>query len=346
MAALTRAGTDITSPTTLPRFSVVVPTRGRDELLAPLLTAFAAQSFPRERWEWIIAFDGAAPSESIAARLAAAGAIVVISPQRSGPGAARNLGAAHASGTIIAFTEDDCLPAPDWLAAAAARLDRDRAIDVLEGATLLPDGRPARRRDGEKPTWLPTNLFVRRALFERVGGYCERYFDARAGIYFREDSDFGFTLLEAGARVAHEPASRVTHPFEHRGWLDPVRWARRYEMDPLLASRHPRAFRDEIEVLRWGPFRIRRPFVRACAGYMMALLAAGAAAAIGEPGVASWFVAVAALLTLLLWAKWRFDPRKFPAVLVVPPILLFSLARGRARVYETPAPPAPSSPAL
>jgi len=276
------------------------------------------------------------------------GAAAVSTPERRGPGAARNLGARASAARgapahdYLAFTEDDCTPEPDWLASAAARLERDPPIDVLEGATLLPDGSPARRRDGERPTWLPTNLFVRRGLFERVGGYCERFFDPHGSIYFREDSDFGFTLREAGARVAYDSLPRVTHPREHAGWLDPIRWARRYEMDPLLRERHPRAFREEIEVLRAGPLRLRRPFVRACVGYVTALAAAIAAAAIGEPGVASWFAGLAALMALLLWAKWRLDPRKLPAVLVVAPVLLASLARGRARVQKV-APAAPSS---
>ena len=159
-------------------------------------------------------------------------------------------------------------------------------------ATLLPDGAPVRRRVGDNPTWLPTNLFVRRDLFEQVGGYCEAFFDPRGAVYFREDSDFGFTLVEAGAPVAFDPAPRVTHPREHAAWLDPIRWARRYEMDPLLRARHPRAFRDEIEVMRLGPFVLRRPFVRGCVGYVVALAVAAAALWMREFGVATWFATV------------------------------------------------------
>lgn len=249
--------------------------------------------------------------------------------ERRGPGAARNRGAEAATGDWLAFTEDDCTPDPAWLAAAASRLDRDPTLDVLEGATLLPDGQPARR--GERPTWLPTNLFIRRDLFLGLGGYCEGFFDARGGIYFREDSDFGFTLAEHPIGIGIEPASRVVHPHEHAGWLDPIRWARRYEMDPLLAARHPRAFRERIEVAQLGPFRIRRPFVRACVAFLLALAAAAGAALLGESGAAAWFLAVAAIAFVIIWAKWRLDPRKAPAALVVPFVLLAALARGRQR---------------
>ena len=313
------------------RFTVVIPTLGSEELIVSLLDALAAQTLDRRRWDVVFAFDGPAPSGAIARRLEASGAAVAASHVRKGPGAARNLGARGAAGDYLAFTEDDCLPSPDWLAEAASRLERDRGIDILEGATLLPDGRPARRRDHDGLTWLPTNLFVRRTLFQRIGGYCERYFDPRGGIYFREDSDFGFTAVESGARVVHDPGPRVVHPREHSRWLDPIRWARRHEMDPLLASRHPRAFHDEIEIVRWGPFRIRRPFVRVCAGFLLTAVAALGFLVGGEEGVAAWFAALAAVLLLVIWSKWRFDPRRFILVPVVPIVLLAALARGRVR---------------
>lgn len=337
MAVLTPSEFAATPANRLIRFLVVVPTRGQPERLEPLLNALASQSFPRERWTLAIAFDGAAPTAELKSRLEAMGAIVAVAPERHGPGAARNLAVRSASEVtpvdhgFLAFTEDDCVPAPGWLAAAAARLEREPSLDVLEGATLLPDGAPARRRDGDRPTWLPTNLFVRRELFERVGGYCEEFFDPRAGIYFREDSDFGFTLREAGARVACDPAPRVTHPREHAAWLDPIRWARRYEMDPLLRARHPLAFREEIEVMRFGPFLLRRPFVRACAGYAVSLGVALAALLVKEAGVAAWFGCVAMALLLVIWSKWRFEPARIPLVPIVPFVLLLALARGRSR---------------
>jgi glycosyltransferase involved in cell wall biosynthesis len=322
--------------TDAPRFTVVVPTLGRDDLLIPLLDALAAQTLDRTRWDVVLAFDGSGLSPAVAHRMESIGARAATSPVRQGPGAARNRGAAHATGDYLAFTEDDCVPAPDWLACAAARLERDPDADVLEGATLLPDGGPARRRHGEALTWLPTNLFVRRDFFRRIGGYCERYFDASRGIYFREDSDFGFTAIGAGARAIHDPAPHVVHPREHPGWLDPIRWAERYEMDPLLASRHPHAFRDEIEVARLGPFRMRRPFVRACAGFLVAAASALVLVLTGEGGLASWFAALAAVLLLVIWAKWRFDPRRILVLPAVPIVLVAALVRGRRRAAREP----------
>lgn len=322
---------DAAPPLSVPRFSVVVPTRGDLIRLEALLDALERQTIPKDQFEIVLAFDGVTPPASTAAR----GARAVALPERRGPGAARNEGVRASRGAWIAFTEDDCLPAPDWLEAAAARIAREPSVEGIEGATLLPGGAPA--RGGERPTWLPTNLFVRRDLFDRSGGFCERFFDPRHGVYFREDSDFGFRVADLAARVVVEPEARVTHPREHPTWIDPLRWARRYEMDPLLAARHPAAFRERIEVWRLGPLRIRRPFVRACVGYLLALAAAAAAAVAGEGGVAAWCLGLAALAFLVIWAKWRLDPRKAPAAMLVPFVLLAALWRGRKRAYEASA---------
>jgi len=310
-------------------FSVIVPTRGDPAKLDGVLEALTRQTYPRDRFELLIAFDGSAPDPATADPMRRAGARALTLPERLGPGAARNRAAAEARGTYLAFTEDDCTPDPDWLACAAARLERE-PVDVLEGNTVRPDGRPTRRVDG-CPHYLPTNLFVRRDTFARAGGYCEKFFDTKSAVYFREDSDLGFTLEEAGARIAREPLARVTHPVEHPGYFDPLRWARRYEMDGLLSARHPRRFRARIEVHRLGPFLLRRPFARACAAYVFALVSAGIAWLSNEPGLAALFTVIAAISFLPVWAKWGFNPLRLPVLLLVPFVLVFYSVRGSWR---------------
>lgn len=314
-----------------PDFSVVVPTRGEAASLLRLLDALARQTLDPTRREILIAFDGAAPAPAVRERLRTLGARAIEGGERRGPGAARNRAAAVAQGTWLAFTEDDCEPAADWLERAAGRIGRDPALGAFEGATTTPAGAPVRRRDGDLPTHLPTNFFVRRDLFERVGGYREDFFDAARGVYFREDSDFGFTLEEAGARVAFDPVVRVTHPAEHPRFLDPLRWARRYEMDPLLQRRHPRRFRERIEVARVGPFRVRRVVLRASFAYLIALAAGAAAWLLGEEGLAAVFLIAAALALLPLALKWRFRPARLLLAPAVPFVLAAALLRGTAR---------------
>ncbi len=311
--------------------SVVVPSRGDPARLHPLLAALAGQTLPRERFEIIVALDGAAPAPETDARLEALGARLVRLAQRSGPGAARNAGASAARGRFLVFTEDDVRPAPDWLERALLRLDADPTIDVLEGATLDATGRPLVVPGERGPAWLATNLFVRPGLFASVGGYHEAYFERERAVYYREDSDLGFTLGEARAHLARVPEVRVTHVGEPSRFLDPVRWARRYEMDALLAKRHPRLFRERIEVRRIGPLRVRRPAVRAAWVCVLAVAGALLAPLVGRREAAGPLLLLAAAAFLPIWATWRFSPLRLPAALAVPFVLVGSLVRGWLR---------------
>jgi hypothetical protein len=128
---------------------------------------------------------------------------------------------------------------------------------------------------------LPCNLFVRREAFDRAGGYSVEYFDLRlGGIYFREDADFGFRLLDLALQIVRAPRAVVTHPPQFREALSPWRHVRRYYFDPLLARNHPRRYRERIEVKQITGVRVRRPFHYACLVNIASwLIAAGALAA-------------------------------------------------------------------
>lgn len=311
--------------------SVIVPTRGDEALIGALLDALERQTLGHACWELVLVTDGVTLAPALADRLDASSGRVIAIERRAGPGAARNSGARAARGEWLAFTEDDVTPAPDWLARAAARIAAEPALEVIEGLTVKPGGRPVHRQSQEHPLYLPTNLFVRRATFQRVGGYCEDFYDPASGVYFREDADFGFTLEAAGVTVGREPGAMVTHPDEHLSALDPLRWARRHMMDALLEARHPGRFRARVEVHRLGPLAVRRPIVRACelAATFTALALVTLAA--GLQTVALGLGAVAALGFATVWAKWRFDPRRLPVVLLVPFVMVWALGAGRRR---------------
>ena len=316
--------------TPAPQFSVIVPTLGNRQRLETLIDALARQALDRSRWEWIVALDAPALDAGLEQRIAEHGGVCV-ARAGGGPGAARNRGAAAARGEWLAFTEDDCVPAPEWLERAADAAARHPEAQVIVGTTTKPGGRPVHRQRQDAPLYLPTNLFVRREVFATAGGYCEDFFDAASRVYFREDSDFGFSLERLGARIIRAPEARVEHPDEHPGFLDPLRWARRHMMDPLLAARHPQRFREAIEVHAIGPLRIRRPVVRACVSFVVALIAAAVATAAGALvlGAQLAFVALAALI--VVGAKWRFDPRRLAVLPLVPFVLVAALIHGAWR---------------
>lgn len=102
--------------------SVVVPTFKRPDLLQRCLEALLAQDFNPAAYEVIVVDDAASPeTEALVQARAALSApslrYLAVTGSRHGPAAARNRGWQAARGSIIAFTDDDCLPEPGWLQA-------------------------------------------------------------------------------------------------------------------------------------------------------------------------------------------------------------------------------------
>jgi GT2 family glycosyltransferase len=115
------------------QFSIVVPTYGRPAQLAECCASLAALDWPRDRFELIVVDDGS-PTPVVLPR-ADDLRCRVLRTANGGPGAARNAGAAAARGRWLAFTDDDCRPAPGWLAGFAARF-RERPEALLGGRTV------------------------------------------------------------------------------------------------------------------------------------------------------------------------------------------------------------------
>jgi glycosyltransferase involved in cell wall biosynthesis len=104
--------------------------------LPALLDALAAQTLPAHAVEVVVVDD--ASTDGTAALVAAdRSARLVRLPRRAGSYAARNHGAAVARAPVLAFTDADCRPAPDWLERGLVAL---RDADLVAGAVELPLG--------------------------------------------------------------------------------------------------------------------------------------------------------------------------------------------------------------
>ena len=102
--------------------SIVIPTYNRPQQLRACLEACAQLNYPRDRFELIVVDDGSATLlDEVVAPFHDRLALTLLRQENKGPAAARNRGAAKAKGDILAFTDDDCLPAAAWLQALATR---------------------------------------------------------------------------------------------------------------------------------------------------------------------------------------------------------------------------------
>lgn len=130
---------------------------------------------------------------------------------RRGPAANRNHGAAQARGEWLVFTDDDCLPAKEWLRAFAAHVGDHPKAEVLEGRTNTGgiacgsfETAPVNETGGF--LW-SCNLAIRRSLFDAIGGFDENFPSAHM-----EDVDLRWRLRERGSRVEFVADALVVHP--------------------------------------------------------------------------------------------------------------------------------------
>lgn len=205
-----------------PLFSVIVPTHDRPGRLAACLEALATMDFSAAKFEVVVSDDGSAVSPAaLVARFADRLRITLVHGPQSGPGAARNRGAARASGRFLVFTDDDCVAEPNWLTVFeqcfAKRPDRliaggivnDLPANRYSTATQLivsyAYANNARRATGTM-FFNTCNLAVPAEAFRRLGGFSQA-FPLAAG----EDYDFCHRWQHAGLQASYAPEAVVRH---------------------------------------------------------------------------------------------------------------------------------------
>ena len=223
-----------------PAFSVVVPTYERHAHLSTLLDSLSRQTF--RDFEVILVDQSASPWKVPDAYPSLD--ILYEHTDLKGTSRARNLGAWLARGRIIAFTDDDCQPEPDWLRNATRYFDDTHVVGV-EGLILServhdPDYRAVTNVGFEGIGFMTANLLLRRDIFNAIDGFDEQF-----DVPFREDTDLGWRACAHGeipfghdVRVFHPPHARSTERETHA-----VR-VRFFEKDALLLKKHPDRYKS------------------------------------------------------------------------------------------------------
>ena len=307
--------------------AVVVATRNRAGRLARLVAALEAQSLARERFEVVIVDDASTDATpSILEELGFHSDLqlqVLRRPVHAGAAAARNAGWRAARAPLIAFTDDDCVPVPGWLAAGVAAC---AGADVVAGRTAPPPDQADLAKlpfslvlDVTTTQFLETaNVFYRRADLVGVGGFDERFRHASG-----EDTDLGLRVTALGRTVAFEPTALVHHDIRTRRAAQAVREAFRWIDLPLVVRGRPWARRRLLH--RWVFWKPAHPRT-------VALLVGLMASSRWRP----------ALLLALPWIDHRLrsdpvstDPRRrvvlLPAALAVDTAEVVAMVRGSAR---------------
>ena len=216
--------------------SVVIATRNRSVLLGRTLRALALQRWPCAQLDIIVADNGSTDdTRAVVDRCAADGLpvrhVFVAEPGKSH---AVNIALRLTRGDLIAFTDDDVQPDPDWLAGlvrAVEETDADyvagRILPIWEiappawmspplyGVLAIPENGTQRlpiTADGSSQVMpIGANMAVRASVVARLGGLRTDLGKLAGSLRSGEDHEFFLRLLRAGCRGTYEPSALVRH---------------------------------------------------------------------------------------------------------------------------------------
>ena len=203
-----------------PAISVVVPTFNRAPMLERLLEALSVCEMPSGGVEVIVVDDGSSDdTPGVVGRARVAG-LRYLRQDNAGAAAARNRGWRHASGEVVVFTDDDCVPTREWLVELVGAMNDlgcdgagGRIVPLVPGIVagfvqaerLVGHGGDS---TGVRYVVTANAAFRREALYE-VGGFDER-FPGAAG----EDTDLTMRLAETGHSLVLVDGAVIAH--DHR----------------------------------------------------------------------------------------------------------------------------------
>ncbi|GIX38386.1 MAG: hypothetical protein KatS3mg127_1625 [Silanimonas sp.] len=211
------------------RASIVIPVHGKLDYTLACLRSLIAAGLGDEAE--VIVVDDASPDASGEVLPRIPGLRYHRNRENLGFVGSCNAGAALARGDYLVFLNNDTTVRPGWLTALLATFEQHPDTGLAGALLVYPDGRLQESggivfSDGsgwnygrfEDPQH-PAYTFVReadycsgaaialpRTLFERLGGFDERYAPA-----YYEDTDLAMKVREAGLKVRVQPAAVVVH---------------------------------------------------------------------------------------------------------------------------------------
>jgi GT2 family glycosyltransferase len=217
-------------PSTLPAATVAICTRERPDDLTRALGALVNLDPPPAG---IIVIDNAPASDRTAAVVSLFAGVRYVREDRRGLDAARNRALREATTSIVAFTDDDAVPEPAWLAHLLAPFEDPRvwcttgltlpleletpAQEIFERYSTFARGFDRQLFDGTRHDPVSVarvgagaNMAVRRSVLTELGGFDEAL-DAGTPTRSGGDHEMFGRILAGGHRIVYEPAAVSWH---------------------------------------------------------------------------------------------------------------------------------------
>jgi GT2 family glycosyltransferase len=203
--------------------SIIIPTFNGASRIGNCLDALMRQVAGRDA-EILVVNDGS--TDNTADVVGRYSGVRLINQGNAGPAAARNRGALEARGSILCFTDDDCVPMPDWLDAMIAPFEDPDVVGVRGVYRTRQKRLTARfvQIEYEERYRLMSNLdcidFIdtysaafRRDRFLEMTGY-----DTSFPVACAEDVELSYRMSARGWRMKFAPAAIVYHTHPETLW--------------------------------------------------------------------------------------------------------------------------------
>jgi GT2 family glycosyltransferase len=208
----------------MPSIAVVIPTRNRGAQAAEAAAAVLQDAIDME----LVVVDQSTDDRSMLA-LQALGdpRLKIIRSPLKGASQGRNVGVAATTAPIIAFTDDDCRPAPGWAATFLRLFAEDRETGLIFGRVRLPPQgtsddfaasfEPQRRiQKGSVPLpdedlGIAASFAIRRETLAALGGF-DPYLGPGAPLFVAaEETDLLVRALHEGRKIINTTECEVLH---------------------------------------------------------------------------------------------------------------------------------------
>jgi len=209
------------------KISVVIPTRNSERFIAQTLTAIRKGTrLPEE----VIVVDGC--STDCTRAISQTHDATVVENVKLHTASARRIGVETATSPIIAFTDSDCIPVPDWVERIAHAFEADPRLDGIGGRVTLTEPRnPVQAFSAHvfeniksfprEPVQITTkgvsglsfagaNCAFRKEKIIAVGNFRDQFSN------YAEEVDLLWRLIDDGAKLIFDSDLKV----EHLGYPD------------------------------------------------------------------------------------------------------------------------------
>lgn len=204
--------------------SVIIPTFNGASRIGHCLEALLPQVSAHNA-EILVVNDGS--TDKTAEVVERYPAVRLISQANTGPATARNRGAVEAKGSIILFTDDDCVPMPDWLAAMLQPFEDPEVVAVKGIYRTRQKSLVARFVQIEYEDRY--RLMAGRSSIDFIDTYSAGFrrdrflemngFDTSFPVACAEDAELSYRMSARGWKMKFVPSAIVYHTHPVTLWL-------------------------------------------------------------------------------------------------------------------------------